>query len=163
MHSRSSAPVCALLPYISPSLTKLPVIQGTADVNGKIPQAEISAAVNFTLDAVQRNGEADKVEGMERMQKVNGNQTSIGDDKWVDVVESKMTQDETRVLKMINNVFNDFVSVDNHGGLKAVIQRGSLGLEPAEVVATPKVNGKAPPVIEQEIKINKDSPLAAAA
>lgn len=109
----------------------LPVIQGTADVSGKLTQAEVSKTLDFCLHAFQetapeqREAVLQKVEDMERKTKEKGK------------FDANLSDEEHRVLKSIRARqmlrTEDILRIDNFSadtidGFAPHLQRGSLGL-----------------------------------
>ncbi|KAE8390121.1 radH flavin-dependent halogenase [Aspergillus alliaceus] len=90
-----------------------PVIQGTADVQGKIPQQEVYDAVTFSTNVVQpTNGKRDP--------------------SWVEKAPDALTREQQEIGKVMNNLARAYKATDVHEGLKARLQRGNLGLDKAE-------------------------------
>ena len=102
-----------------------------ADVNGQASQAEVSKAVDFTFKAVQRKSLEEREVVLEKLKAVSDGTFAPNDkqaQEWVGVVKDAFSTDEDRVLKMVKNVFADYFSVDEHGGLVANLEKGNLGL-----------------------------------
>lgn len=107
------------------------VIQGTADVDGKSTQAEISNTVDFTYNAIQRNpGEVNAVS-----QKMNGHSLNDMNGKthghgkdWTEVNRTALSASEKQVLQLAKDVFKGYFSADGYDGMIAHLKRGSLGL-----------------------------------
>lgn len=102
------------------------VIQGIADVDGKTSQAEVTKAVDFSYNAVQRSKPEEP-----KQNNVNGTACGPTDGKgkeWEDVENDALYPDEQRVLKMVNNTFQDYFTVDAFDGMVANLKQGSLGL-----------------------------------
>lgn len=129
-----------------------PVIQGIADVEGKTSQAEVSKAVDFTFNAVQRNNTEEHGAVLQKLNGPNGNAfdpTDLKAKEWVDVVNDALSTDEQRVLKMVKDTFQDYFTVDSFDGMVANLKRGSLGL----VKAAPGDQAdKKQPVIEPKLE-----------
>lgn len=128
------------------------VIQGIADVEGKTSQAEVSKAVDFTFNAVQRNNTEEHGAVLQKLNGPNGNAfdpTDLKAKEWVDVVNDALSTDEQRVLKMVKDTFQDYFTVDSFDGMVANLKRGSLGL----VKAAPGDQAdKKQPVIEPKLE-----------
>lgn len=128
------------------------VIQGIADVEGRTSQAEVSKAVDFTFNAVQRNNPEEHGAVLQKPNGPNGNASDPTDPKakeWVDVVKDALSTDEQRVLKMVKDTFQDYFTVDAFDGMVANLKRGSLGL----VKAAPADQAdKKQPVIEHHFE-----------
>ncbi|KAL9132612.1 MAG: hypothetical protein Q9175_006212 [Cornicularia normoerica] len=106
-----------------------PVIQGIADVrDGKTSQTEISKAVDFTYNAVQRNNPDEREAVLAKLTGTNGTATDTEAKKWQDVGKEAFSTDEARVLKMVKDTFADYFTVDAFDGMVANLERGKLGL-----------------------------------
>ena len=143
-----------MLMFIIQFTKMLLVIQGIADVDGKTSQAEVAKAVDFSYNAVQGSKpEEPKQNG------INGTASRPTDGKgkeWEDVKNDVLYPDEQRVLKMVNDTFQDYFTVDAFDGMGANLKQGSLGLvksAPAnqnQPAVQPKV--EAQPVIDHDLE-----------
>lgn len=121
-------------------------------MNGTTSQAEISKAVDFTYNAVQRKNTEEQEAALQKSNGTNGNASGPTDTKgkeWVEV-NNALSTDEQRVLKMVKDTFQDYFTVDAFDGMVANLQRGSLGL----VKATPgaQVDNKQPVVEHKSVE-----------
>src|SRR5271169_1620392 len=122
-------------------LTCFQVIQGTADVNGKLTQAEVSKTLDFCLNAFQdvapevREAVLQKVDGIDPNTKENGK------------FKASLTEEEQCVLKSIRAKqmlrTEDILHIDNFSadaidGFAPKLKRGSLGLVKAMPIAAVK-------------------------
>lgn len=100
------------------------VIQGIADVgDGKVKSSDVHKAVDFTTNAVGRNGGTDKNIAMA---KANG---EANGQKWTEELnKDAMSIEESRVLKMVKDTFADYFTVDVYEGMAARLESGNLGL-----------------------------------
>ena len=103
------------------------MIQGTADVrDGKISEGEISKAVDFTYNAVNRNNPEERKVVLEKL--TSGPAPDEQSKEWQDIEKDAFSTDESRVLKMVKGVFADYFSADAFFGFVANLERGRLGL-----------------------------------
>jgi hypothetical protein len=126
-------------------------------VNGQIPKADVSKAIDFTYNAVQGNNHEEREAVPHKMNGINDQACGPTDAKakeWEDVGKDAFSTDEGRVLKMVMDTFKDYFTVDAYDGLVANLQRGSLGLVKIthgdQVTATlgEQVDIKQPVVVE---------------
>lgn len=101
-----------------------PVIQGIADI-GKSSQAMVDKSNDFTYNAIEKStvdGKAPKGFGLKEAGKGN----------WEAPEAEDLDKHEQKILKMIKNVFKDFFDADSFNGMVARMDRGNLGLIPAD-------------------------------
>lgn len=160
---------------LSSCLTQRTVIQGTADANtsGKLSKAEVSKTVEFCykaftpITAAQKDGVAKKLEALNLDAQSDDKQTQQA----IDELEKSLTPEENEVLTVMRSrrlVREDGFNVDSFvlnsiDGLKANMERGSLGLVEAEAVKFSKaqmydlsyLEGKKTGIVEQTKGIPK--------
>ena len=90
--------------------------------------ADVSKAIDFSYNAVQQKKKLAEGQKEDKFQSVNGAEYDKNGQKWQDVTEDAFSAEEAKVMKMVNNVFADFFSVEKHGGKVARLEHGNLGL-----------------------------------
>lgn len=123
----------------------LPVIQGTADVSGKLTQAEISKTVDFCFHAFEPAAREEREDVLRKLEGIRLNGSGSTDAKAkesVEELEAALSADELRILTTIRarqmirseDTMNiDSFSADVIDGMAANLQRGDLGLVNATV------------------------------
>ena len=131
-----------------------PVIQGTADVGGKLSQEELSSTLDFCLNAFERHDPEKRDAVMQKLKAAEALQGSVESADGADqpaptaeieaqVVEKaqldieELTPEELRILNTIRARrmmrMEDTMHIDNFGvdvidGYRPLVKRGSLGL-----------------------------------
>jgi hypothetical protein len=122
-------------------LTCFQVIQGTADVNGKLTQAEVSKTLDFCLNAFEDIAPEVHEAVLQKVDAVDPNAKGKGK------FEANFTEEEQRVLKSIQARQmlrkEDILHIDNFSadaidGFVPRLERGSLGLVKAMPIAAVK-------------------------
>ncbi|PYH92274.1 hypothetical protein BO71DRAFT_442594 [Aspergillus ellipticus CBS 707.79] len=87
-----------------------PVIQGTADVQGKVSEQDVYDAVTFSTGVVQPTSGQEGV-------------------SWLEKAPTPMSAEEQEVGRVMNNLAKAYKAADAYEGLMARLERGNLGLD----------------------------------
>ena len=148
------------------------VIQGTADVGGKLSQNELSDTVDFCLNAFEQH-DAEKHEAVLKKLEASQLQNGVSDanianeariEKKADVDPEGLSPDELSILKtirarqMLRN--EDGMNIDNFAsdaidGYASVVKRRALTLVKVGARAAPKLGNKLG--IESNMEFEKKS------
>lgn len=139
-----------------------PIIQGTADVSGKLTQDELSKTIDFCLNAFQhhdsdqRDAMIKKLQAHENEAKMQGNVQAKAE-----LDPDSLSPEEMQVLKTIRARqmlrTEDVINIDSFGtdtidGFAPRIKRGELGLMEPAVLA----NGPAAPKMDLFAKAKEE-------
>ncbi|KAL8795410.1 MAG: hypothetical protein Q9195_002151 [Heterodermia aff. obscurata] len=130
-----------------------PVIQGIADVDGRISKEEVYKAVDFTYNAVNQNKQPEERKAVVQELQNSDDQAEgakgTHSTTWKAVANEVLEDEERKFMKLAKNVFTAFFTVDAFDGMVVNLKHGSLGLVKSETVETEtgeKVGDKGPKV-----------------
>ena len=99
--------------------------------DGKVSESEVTKAVDFTYNAVQRQNPEGAEGVLQRPTETKRAPNDMGAKEWTDVDDEALNKHEAGVLKMAKNIFGDYFTVDTFDGMVANVERGNLGLRKA--------------------------------
>lgn len=147
------------------------VIQGSADVSGKLSQEEVSKTVDFCLNAFEHHSPEQQAAVMKKMEtamlvenvaapaNLATTKTDAEIEKKAKVDPEGLSADELKILNTIRARQmlrrEDTLSIDNFSndaihGFVPVVKRGSLGLMKSAGKAAPKGPARGQPTAEQQ-------------